>query len=114
MLGFDDVVLIILATTGANLLVEVGAEIIAEWTVNSPDSPFAYPVDPTAASDQIGYAPDYLVQISAKVDQTATLWSGQVIDRLGAKADALAVKLSETAAWSDQMISTLGTSLGLQ
>lgn len=115
MLGVDDVLLIIVATTAANLLVEVGAEVVAEWVVNSPDSPLKPPdFEPSSASDQIGNAPDLLVQVSSKVDQTATLWSGQVMERLGAKADALGVKLGETAAWSHDMISTLGSSLGLQ
>jgi hypothetical protein len=103
------------ATTAANLVVEVGAEVVAEWMVNSPDSPWAPPnFDPSSASEHIGYAPDLLVQVSAKVDQTATVWSGHVMDRLSYKADALGVALNDGAAWSGQMISTLGASLGLQ
>ena len=41
MLGVDDVLLILLATTAANLVVEVGAEVVAEWWVNAPNSPVA-------------------------------------------------------------------------
>jgi hypothetical protein len=115
MLGVDDFLLILVATTAANLVVEVGAEVVAEWMVNSPDSPWAPPnFDPSSASEHIGYAPDFLIQVSAKVDQTATVWSGQMMERLSHKADVLGVKLGETAVWSEQMISTLGTSLGLQ
>jgi hypothetical protein len=115
MLGVDDFLLILVATTAANLVVEVGAEVVAEWMVNSPDSPWAPPnFDPSSASEHIGYSPDLLVQISSKVDHTATLWSSQIMDRLGHKADVLSAKLGETALWSEQMISTLGTSLGLQ
>jgi len=115
MLGVDDFLLILLATTAANLVVEVGAEVVAEWMVNSPDSPWAPPnFDPSSASEHIGYAPDFLVQVSAQVDQTATVWSGHVADRLALKADELSVKLGETAVWSEQMIGTLGSSLGLQ
>jgi hypothetical protein len=142
MLGFDDFLLILGATTLANLAVEVGAEIIAEWWVHAP--PGSSPlepgtVDPSAASEPIRYAPELLTQISAKVDQTAVwsertadslgaqvserlsakfdqaaAWSGEVMDKLSVKADALSVKAAETALWSEQMIGTLTTSLGLQ
>lgn len=33
MIGIDDVALILVVTTAANLVVEVGAEIFAEWVV---------------------------------------------------------------------------------
>jgi hypothetical protein len=36
------------------------------------------------------------------------------MDKLSVKADALSVKAAETALWSEQMIGTLTTSLGLQ
>ena len=142
MLGFDDFLLILGATTLANLAVEVGAEIIAEWWVHAPagSSPFEPgTVDPSAASEQIRYAPELLTQVSAKVDQTAVwseraadsvgaqvserlaakldeaaMLSGQLMDKLSAKADALSVKAAETALWSEQMIGTLTTSFGLQ
>jgi hypothetical protein len=140
MLGVDDFLVILAATTFANLVVEVGAEVIAEWWVNSPEAATAPgAIDPSAASEQIGYAPQMLTQISAEVDQAPLLservadtlgipvsehvalkidqtavWSSHVIDKLSAKADALGVKATETALWSEQMISTLSTSLGLQ
>jgi hypothetical protein len=165
MLGFDDFLLILGATTLANLAVEVGAEIIAEWWVHTPGVDPAE-IDPSAASEPISHAPELLVPISAKVHQAATLsertadsvgaqvserlsakfdqaaawwseraadglgaqvgerlatkyneaasWSGQTIEKLSAKADALSVKAAETALWSEQMIGTLTTSLGLQ
>ena len=138
MLGVDDFLVILAATTLANLAVEVGAEVIAEWWVHSPGSQMPGAIDPSAASEQIRYAPEVLTQISAKVDQTA-VWSeradgvgaqvserlaakldeaavlsGQVMEKLSAKADALSVKAAETALWSEQMIGTLTTSLGLQ
>lgn len=138
MLGVDDFLVILAATTLANLAVEVGAEVIAEWWVHTPGVDPAE-IDPSAASEQIRYAPELLTQISAKVDQTPLLservadtlgvtvsehvalkidqtavWSSQVIDKLSAKADALSVKAAETALWSEQMIGTVTTSLGLQ
>jgi hypothetical protein len=138
MLGVDDFLVILAATTLANLAVEVGAEVIAEWWVHSPGSQMPGAIDPSAASEQIRYAPEVLTQISAKVDQTA-VWSeradgvgaqvserlaakldeaavlsGQVMEKLSAKADALSVKAAETALWSEQMIGALTTSLGLQ
>lgn len=42
MLGWNDVALIFAATAIANLIVEVGAEVIAEWVVNSPESPLNF------------------------------------------------------------------------
>ena len=61
MLGVDDLVMILLATTLANLVVEVGAEVVAEWLVNSPDSPMSVPqADP--ASQEVGY--DFVTQAS--------------------------------------------------
>ena len=140
MLGFDDFLLILGATTIANLVVEIGAEIIAEWVVVSPDSPFRPgEIDPSAASEEIGWAPDLLTPISAQVDQAASwservaetlgadvndrlatkldqtaVWSGHVVDRLSAKADVLSAKVGETMLWSEQMISALATGLGLQ
>lgn len=140
MLGVDDFLVILLATTAANLLVEVGAEVVAEWMVNSPDSPFKPPdLDPSAASEQIRYVPESITQISAQADQTTlwserisqtlgvqvsdhlaakidqtAAWSGQAAQVLSHKADALSVKAAQTAAWSEQMISTLSTSLGIQ
>jgi hypothetical protein len=138
MLGFDDFLLILGATTLANLAVEVGAEIIAEWWVHTPGVDPAE-IDPSAASEPISHAPEMLTQISAKVDQTA-VWSertadtlgaqvserlsakfdeaamlpGQVMEKLSAKADALSLKVAETALWSEQMIGALTTSLGVQ
>jgi hypothetical protein len=139
MLGVDDFLVILAATTLANLAVEVGAEIIAEWWVHSPGSQMPGAIDPSAASEEIRYAPELLTQISAKIDQTplwservadtlgvevnghlaakidqAAVWSGQAVDKLSAKADALSIKASETALWSEQMIGTLTASLGLQ
>ena len=138
MLGFDDFLLILGATTVANLAVEVGAEIIAEWWVHTPGVDPAE-IDPSAASEPIRAAPELLMQISAKVDQTAAWsertadslgvqigerlsakfdqaagWSGQLMDKLSAHADVLSVKATETALRSEQMLSTLATSLGLQ
>jgi len=138
MLGVDDFLVILAATTLANLAVEVGAEIIAEWWVHTPGVDPAE-IDPSAASEPISHAPALLTQISAKVDQTA-LWSertadtlggqvserlsakfdeaamlsGQVMEKLSAKADALSLKVAESALWSEQMIGTLTTSLGVQ
>lgn len=37
MLGVDDFALILVATTVANLVVEVGAEVVAEWIVHGRD-----------------------------------------------------------------------------
>jgi hypothetical protein len=138
MLGVDDFLVILAATTLANLAVEVGAEIIAEWWVHTPGVDPAE-IDPSAASEPISHAPELLTQISAQVDQTAAwsertagslgaqvserlstkfdeaaVLSGQVMEKLSAKADALSVKAAETALWSEQMIGTLTTSLGLQ
>jgi hypothetical protein len=164
MLGIDDFLVILAATTLANLAVEVGAEIVAEWWVHTPGVDPAE-VDPSAASEPINHAPELLLQISAKVDQTAAwsertadslgaqvgerlaakfdqaaawsertadtlgakvgerlaakydeaaTWPGQVMEKLSGKADALSVKAAETALWSEQMIGTLTTSLGLQ
>ena len=164
MLGIDDFLVILAATTLANLAVEVGAEIVAEWWVHTPGVDPAE-IDPSAASEPISHAPELLTQISAKVDQTAVwsertadslsaqvserlsakldqaavwseraadslgtqvservstkfdqaaVWSGQAMEKLSAKADALSVKAAETALWSEQMIGTLTTSLGLQ
>ena len=165
MLGIDDFLVILAATTLANLAVEVGAEIVAEWWVHTPGVDPAE-IDPSAASEPVRYAPELLTQISAKVDQTAvwsertadslgaqvserlsakfdqlaavwseqtadglgaqvserlstkfdqaSVWSGQVMEKLSVKADALSVKAAETALWSEQMIGTLTTGLGLQ
>jgi hypothetical protein len=138
MLGVDDFLVILAATTLANLAVEVGAEIIAEWWVHTPGVDPAE-IDPSAASEPISHAPELLTQISAQVDQTAAwsertagslgaqvserlstkfdeaaVLSGQVMEKLSAKADALSVKAADTALWSEQMIGTLTTSLGLQ
>jgi hypothetical protein len=164
MLGIDDFLVILAATTVANLVVEVGAEIIAEWWVHTPGVDPAE-VDPSAASEPISHAPELLTPISAQVDQTAVwseqtahslgaqvserlaakfdqaavwsertadslgaqvserlstkfdqaaVWSGQAMEKLSGKADALSVKAAETALWSEQMIGTLSTSLGLQ
>lgn len=139
MLGVDDFLVILAATTMANLVVEVGAEVIAEWWVHTPASPEAGAIDPSAASEPIRYAPELLTPISAQADQTplwservadtlgvhvsgdlalkidqTAVWSSHVIDKLSAKADALSVKAAETALWSEQMISSLTTNLGLQ
>jgi hypothetical protein len=164
MLGIDDFLVILAATTLANLAVEVGAEVIAEWWVHTPGVDPAE-IDPSAASEPISHAPELLTQIAANVDRTAVLsdpaagslgaqigerlsakfdqaaawseratdglgaqvserlstkfdqaaaWAGQVVDRLSVKADALSVKAAETAVWSEQMIGTLTTTLGLQ
>jgi hypothetical protein len=165
MLGIDDFLVILAATTLANLAVEVGAEIVAEWWVHTPGVDPAE-IDPSAASEPVRYAPELLTQVSAEVDQTAvwsertadslgaqiserlsakfdqvaavwseqtadglgaqvserlstkfdqaTVWSGQVMEKLSVKADALSVKAAETALWSEQMIGTLTSSLGLQ
>jgi hypothetical protein len=164
MLGIDDFLVILAATTLANLAVEVGAEIVAEWWVHTPGVDPAE-IDPSAASEPISHAPELLTLISTKVDQTAVwsertadslgaevsdrlaskfdqaaawseraadnlgaqvgerlstkfdqaaVWSGQVMEKLGVKADALSVKAAETALWSEQMIGTLTTSLGIQ
>ena len=61
-----DVMLILAITTIANLAVEVGAEVVAEWVVNSDDSPIqasscGFPMDCTAANEGI------LVQVSSTV-----------------------------------------------
>lgn len=37
MLGVDDFALILVATTVANLVVEVGAEVVAEWLIHGRD-----------------------------------------------------------------------------
>jgi hypothetical protein len=165
MLGIDDFLVILAATTLANLAVEVGAEIVAEWWVHTPGVDPAE-IDPSAASEPVRYAPELLTQVSAEVDQTAVwsertadslgaqiserlsakfdqvaavwseqtadglgaqvserlstkfdqaaVWSGQVMEKLSVKADALSVKAAETALWSEQMIGTFTTSLGLQ
>ena len=52
-------------------------------------------------------------RVSTKFDQAA-VWSGQVMEKLSVKADALSVKAAEIALWSEQMIGTLTTGLGLQ
>ncbi len=165
MLGVDDFLVILTATTLANLAVEVGAEIVAEWWVHTPGVDPAE-IDPSAASEPVRYAPELLTPVSAKADQTAvwsertadslgaqvserlsakfdqlvavwseqtadglgaqvserlstkfdqaSVWSGQVMEKLSVKADALSVKAAETALWSEQMIGTLTTGLGLQ
>jgi hypothetical protein len=164
MLGVDDFLVILAATTVANLVVEVGAEIIAEWWVHTPG--VDPEIDPSAASEPINHAPELLTQISAradqtaawpertadslgaqvgehlstKFDQTAAWWSertadglgaqvgerlatkldeaaalsGQVVEKLSGKADALSVKAAETALWSEQALGALTASLGLQ
>jgi hypothetical protein len=164
MLGIDDFLVIPAATTLANLAVEVGAEIVAEWWVHTPGVDPAE-VDPSAASEPIHHAPELLTQVAAKADEAtgwtggaadsvgvqvserlaakfeqaavwsgqaadslnaqvnerlatkfdqAAAWSGHVMEKLSVKADALSVKAAETAVWSEQMIGTLTTSLGLQ
>jgi hypothetical protein len=115
MLGFDDFLLILGATTLANLAVEVGAEIIAEWWVHAPQgsSPFEPgTVDPSAASEPIRYAPELLTQISAKVDQTA-VWSERTADGLGAQVgERLSAKFDQAAAWSERTADSLGAQVG--
>jgi hypothetical protein len=187
MLAFDDFLLILTATFLANLTIELGAEVVAEWWVHTPGVDPAE-IDPSAASEPVRYAPELLTQVSAEADQTAVwsertvgslgplgerlsakfdqlamwfgqttdslghqvserlsakfdqvavwseptalgtqvserlsmkfdqaaVWSGQVMDKLSVKADALSVKAAETALWSEQMIGTLTTGLGLQ
>ena len=66
MLGMTDVMLILTITTIANLVVEVGAEVVAEWVVNADESPLqasscGFPMDCTAASEGL------LVQVSSTV-----------------------------------------------
>ncbi len=66
MLGMGDVALILVITTVANLFVEVGAEVVAEWVVNADSSPLqasscGFPMDCTVASEGL------LVQISSSV-----------------------------------------------
>jgi hypothetical protein len=103
MLGADDVFLIFVATTVANLVVEVGAEVVAEWLVNSPESPVRPPdVDPSA----VGLSPDPFTEISVKVDQAAHLPT-QMMTLVNGHMDS-------TVLWSGQMIQTLGSGLGLQ
>src|SRR5918994_2302463 len=103
MLGVDDFLVILAATTLANLAVEVGAEVIAEWWVHSPGSQMPGAIDPSAASEQIRYAPEVLTQISAKVDQTA-VWSERA-DGVGAQvSERLAAKLDEAAMLSGQVM----------
>ena len=102
MLGFDDVVMIFVATTLANLVVEVGAEVVAEWWVESPDSPFRPPdVDPSAA----GITPDMFTEIALRVDQPAQ-WSGQVMTLVNGQFD-------QNALIAGQMIQNLANGLGL-
>jgi hypothetical protein len=100
MLGIDDFLVILAATTLANLAVEVGAEIVAEWWVHTPGVDPAE-VDPSALSEPISHAPpELLTQISAKVDQTA-VWSERTADSLGAQiSERLSAKLDQAAAWS--------------
>ncbi len=62
----SDVVLILVITTIGNLVVEVGAEVVAEWVVNADESPLqasacGFPMDCTMASEGL------LVQISSNV-----------------------------------------------
>jgi hypothetical protein len=132
MLGVDDFLVILAATTLANLAVEVGAEIVAEWWVHTPGVDPAE-IDPSAASEPISHAPELVTQISTKVDQTAVLsepaagsLGAQVSERLSAKFDQAAVwseraadilvarvserlstKFDEAAAWSGQVMDTL-------
>jgi len=55
MLGFDDFLIILAATTLAILPVEIGAEIVAECWVHTPGVDPAE-IDPSAASEPVGYA----------------------------------------------------------
>ena len=51
MFGADDVFLIFAVTTAANIAVEVGAEIVAEWLLHSPDpgiEPSTFPTEQVA------------------------------------------------------------------
>jgi hypothetical protein len=103
MLGVDDVLLIFMATTIANLTVEIGAEVIAEWWVTGPGAlPEAPAIDPSAA----GIPPDLFTEIAVKVDQTAQL-PGQVMTLVNGHVDP-------TVLWSGQMMQSLGSGLGLQ
>jgi len=106
MFGVDDLILILVATTVVNLAIEIGVEVVAEWVVNSPDSPMAVPGgDP--ASQQIPN--DLLTQVSMQVGETA----GHVADRVSLKANELSTMFGESLVWSEQMIGTLGSTLGL-
>jgi hypothetical protein len=103
MLGADDVFLIFVATTVANLVVEVGAEVIAEWWVNAPESPLRPPdLDPSAA----GLTPDMFTEISVKVDQAAQM-PAQMMTLVNGHMDS-------SVLWSGQMIQTLGSGFGFQ
>ena len=103
MLGFDDVVLIFVVTTLGNLVVEVGAEVVAEWWVESPDSPFRPPeIDPSAA----GISPDMFTEIAVKVDPSAP-WSGQVMTLVNGQ-------IEQSALMSGPLIQTLANGLGVQ
>jgi len=107
MLGIDDFLVILAATTLANLAVEVGAEIIAEWWVHTPGVDPAE-IDPSAASEPISHAPELLTQISAKVDQTA-VWSERTADSLGAQVgERLSAKFDQAAVWSERAADSLG------
>jgi hypothetical protein len=104
MLGADDVLLIFAVTMIANLGVEVGAEVVAEWWVNGPGAPPGAPdVDPSAAA----ISPDLFTEIAVKVDQTAQL-PGQVMTLVNGHVDP------SMLFWSAQMTQTLGSGLGLQ
>jgi hypothetical protein len=103
MLGIDDVLFIFMATTLANLTVEVGAEVVAEWWVNGPGAPPGAPdIDPSAN----GISPDLFTEIAVKVDQTAQL-PGQMMTLVNGHVDP-------TVLWSGQLIQTLGSGLGVQ
>ena len=102
MLGLDDVVLIFVVTTLGNLVVEVGAEVVAEWWVSSPDSPFRpEDLDPSAAT----ITPDMFTEIAIRVDQP-TQWSGQVMTLVNGQMD-------QNALMAGQMLQTLASGLGL-
>jgi hypothetical protein len=103
MLGVDDVLLILMATTFANLVVEVGAEVIAEWTVHGPGAP---PGAPAINPSTNGVSPDLFTEIAVKVDQTAQL-PGQMMTLVNGHVDP-------TVLWSGQMMQALGSGLGVQ
>jgi hypothetical protein len=107
MLAFDDVLLIFGATFIANLAVEFGAEIVAEWWVHTPGVDPAE-IDPSAASEPVRYAPELLTQVSAEADQTA-VWSERTADSLGALlGERLSAKFDQLAMWSGQTADSLG------
>jgi hypothetical protein len=90
MFGIGDVMLIFAVTAVANLIVEVGAEIIAEWVVGGYS-----PVSAGELSEHLPAFPDSTVmaaqfeQVHSSVAAHASAWSGQTFDLLGVIGPAL-------------------------